>query len=102
MRFVVYLNILMHQIDAVVYVIILHRIPPELATFLSQKCASVAKFSAIQYASNTVCQQYSFPILIQHSNLFNMVGEESQRCLMLEHTCKLLNKHQCFQVNMSQ
>ena len=37
MGFVVYLNILMHQIDAVVYVIILHRIPPELATFLSLK-----------------------------------------------------------------
>ena len=32
MRFVVYLNILMHQIDAVVYVIILDRIPSELAT----------------------------------------------------------------------
>ena len=97
MRFVVYLNILMHQIDAVVYVIILHRIPPELATFLSLKMCKRGEIF-----SNTVCQQYSLPILIQHSNLFNMVGEESQRCLMLEHTCKLLNKHQCFQVNMSQ
>ena len=88
MRFVVYLNILMHQIDAVVYVIILHRIPPELATFLSLKMCKRGEISAI---------------LIQHSNLFNMIGEESlQLCLMLEHTCKLLNKHQYFQVNMSQ
>lgn len=48
MWFVVYLNILMHQIDAVVYVIILHRIPPELATFLS-----LEKYKHSEIHSNT-------------------------------------------------
>ena len=62
MRFVVYLNILMHQIDAVVYVIILHRIPPELATFLSLKMCKRGEIF-----SNIVCQQYSLPA-IQFAN----------------------------------
>ena len=53
MWFVVYLNILMHQIDAVVYVIILHRIPPELATFRSLK---MSKRSEIHRNTNTTQQ----------------------------------------------
>ena len=50
------------------------------------RSASAAKFTAI---------------LIQHSNLFNMVNEESQLCLLLEwwtsnleYTCKQLNKNE--------